>query len=127
MSEWAIIGSVHDQCGVVPLLLGTVIFLRRKGTESHIWLGRFYLPSMVCLNVTALCVYHLTAGFNMFHVLAVLNLAMIALGVIHILRRRRMRNWLWRHYQYMAWSYVALLAATVNEALVRMPFLSRLN
>jgi uncharacterized membrane protein len=109
------------------LLLGVVILLRPKGTTTHFWTGRAYLAVMICLNVSALDIYHLTGGFNIFHVLAVLNLAIILIGISHFLRRTRPRKWLWRHYHYMAWSYVGLLAATINEALVRVPGLDRLT
>jgi hypothetical protein len=81
---------------------------------------------MACLNGSALGLYHLTGGFNTFHALALISLATVAAGVAQALGRRRWRNWLWRHYQYMAWSYVALLAATCNEAFVRVPPLQRL-
>ena len=111
----SLLGVFHTLCGVAALLLGAVIFLRPKGTNSHFWTGRAYLAVMVCLNVSALDLYHLTGSFNIFHVLAVLNVAIILVGISHFLRRRRPRKWLWRHYHYMAWSYVGLLAATLNE------------
>jgi hypothetical protein len=75
---------------------------------------------MACLNGSALALYNLTGGFNVFHALAVFSLATVAAGVIQVLGRRRWRRWLWRHYQYMAWSYVGLLAATINEGFVRV-------
>jgi hypothetical protein len=81
---------------------------------------------MACLNGSAFGLYNLTGGFNTFHALAVVNLATVAVGVAQALGRRRWRRWMWRHYQYMAWSYVGLLAATCNEAFVRVPPLQRL-
>jgi hypothetical protein len=89
--------------------------------------GWAYVASMACLNVSALGLYHLTGGFNIFHALALVSLAMVAGGVIQVLGRRRWRRWLWRHYQYMAWSYVGLLAASCNEAFVRAAPLRRLT
>jgi hypothetical protein len=82
---------------------------------------------MVVVNTTALCIYHLTGRFNLFHALAVASLVMLAAGLAQVVPRRRPRLWLWRHYQYMAWSYVGLLAATNNEAFVRVPPLARLT
>jgi hypothetical protein len=81
---------------------------------------------MVCLNGSALALYNLTGGFNTFHALALISLATVAGGVVQVLGRRRWRKWMWRHYQYMTWSYVALVAATCNEAFVRVPLLQRL-
>ena len=115
------LGGFHTACGALALLLGSAIFLRTKGTRTHIWLGKVYLGCMICLNVSALAIYRLTGGFNIFHALAVLNLAIITVAIAHFFRRRGSRKWLWRHYQYMAWSYVGLTAATVNEASCASP------
>jgi uncharacterized membrane protein len=116
----------HTGCGVVALILGAWLFLTTKGTRPHVRAGWAYVVSMACVNGTALALYHLTGGFNLFHALAVFSLATVAAGVVQVLGRRRWRKWLWRHYQYMAWSYVGLLAATWNEAFVRVPPLRRL-
>ncbi len=52
---------------------------------------------------------------------ALVSLATVAVGMGAVLRRRP--GWLGRHYSYMAWSYVGLLAATVAEVAVRVPWL----
>ncbi len=119
------LGIVHVVCSILALPLGAVILLRAKGTRSHIRLGWAYLVCMICVNGLGLAIFHLTGGFNVFHLLAILNLAIIEVAILHIVYRRRMRNWLWRHYQYMSWSYVGLLAGAVNEAMVRVPFLNQ--
>jgi uncharacterized membrane protein len=119
------LGAIHVGCNILALPLGAIILLRPKATKSHIWLGRIYLACMICVNGFGLAIYHLTGGFNVFHLLAIVNLAIILVAIIHIVYRRRMRNWLWRHYQYMSWSYVGLLAGAVNEAMVRVPLLNR--
>ena len=74
-----------------------------------------------------LSIYHLTRGPNLFHGLAVASLAMTVVGIAQPLYRSRFRRWMWRHYQYMCWSYVGLLTATVNEAAVRVPVLRRIT
>jgi uncharacterized membrane protein len=115
----------HTGCGVLALILGAWIFLARKGTRSHARAGWAYVASMACLNGSALAIYNLTGSLNTFHALALFSLATIAAGIFQVLGRRRWRKWMWRHYQYMAWSYVGLLAATCNEAFVRVPLLQR--
>lgn len=82
---------------------------------------------MSCLNLSAFAIYNLTGGFNIFHLLAGISLAMLSVGLAQVLARRRWRKWLWRHYQYMSWSYVGLLATTCNEAFVRIPALQQLT
>jgi uncharacterized membrane protein len=122
----SVLGIFHTGCGVLALVLGGWIFLARKGTRAHIRVGWSYVASMAFLNGTALALHNLTGGFNIFHALAVFSLATVVAGVIQVLGRRRWRRWLWRHYQYMAWSYVGLLAATINEGFVRVPVLQQL-
>jgi uncharacterized membrane protein len=121
------IGIVHTACATLALLLGSVIFLRRKGTRAHVRVGWAYAATMAGVNVTALCIYRLTGRFNLFHAMAVASLVMLAGGLAQVVPRRRPRNWPWRHYQYMSWSFVGLLAATNNEAFVRVPPLARLT
>jgi uncharacterized membrane protein len=115
----------HTGCGVLALLLGARVFLARKGTRAHVRAGWAYVASMAVLNGSALGLYNLTGHFNTFHALAVFSLATVAAGLAQVLGRRHWRKWMWRHYQYMAWSYVGLLAATCNEAFVRLPPLQR--
>lgn len=121
------LGLVHVLCGVLALGLGPAIFVARKGTRTHVWLGRSYAASMLVLNLSALSIYRLTGSVNVFHLLALLSLATLGTGVLQIRMRRRWRRWLWRHYQYMAWSYVGLVAATCNEGFVRLAVLQRLT
>lgn len=122
----SVLGIFHTGCGMLALVLGGWIFLARKGIRAHVRVGWVYVASMVCLNGTALALYNLTGRFNVFHALAVFSLMTVTIGVIQVVGLRRWRRWLWRHYQYMAWSYVGLLAATVNEGFVRMPALEQM-
>jgi uncharacterized membrane protein len=122
-----VLGTVHVVCGALALVLGSVIFLRPKGTRAHIRAGWAYAACMGGVNGTALFIYRLTGRFNLFHALAVASLVMVAAGLAQVAPRRRPRRWLWRHYQYMCWSFVGLLAATNNEAFVRVPPLTRLT
>lgn len=125
--EATMVGGIHAALGALALLLGGWIFVAAKGTRAHVRLGWAYAACMGGVNVTALCIYRLTGGPNVFHALAVASLAMTGIGLAQPLFRRRLRRWVWRHYQYMSWSYVGLLAATTNEALVRVPTLRRLT
>jgi hypothetical protein len=81
----------------------------------------------VFVDLSALAIRHLTGRFNLFHALALLSLGMVLGGVAQVRYRRRLRRWLWRHYQYMCWSYAALVAGAVNEATTRVPALRHLS
>src|SRR5689334_9453835 len=117
------LGHIHVALCIASLILGGVIFCSSKATRQHRWIGRLYALSMLAQNFAALGIYNLTGHFNLFHLTAILSLAMVLVGWSQVVFRRRLRNWLYRHYIYMSWSYVALIAAAFNEAFVRLPFL----
>jgi hypothetical protein len=78
--------------------------------------------SSVCsaLNLTALLIYRVFGGFGVFHVLSLINLAILLAGFGTVLLQRPQKNWLRYHYYFMGWSYVGLLAATATEIAVRV-------
>src|SRR5262245_23258624 len=76
--------------------------------------------SMFGLNLTALLIYRLFGGFGVFHVLSLVNLAILLGGFGTVLLQRPHTSWLRYHYYLMGWSYVGLLAATVTEITVRV-------
>lgn len=120
------LGVLHTCCATVALLLGAVILLTRKGTVVHVRLGWVYLLSMTAMNLLALFIYHITGGFNVFHIIALISLAMVVAAMVQIAMRAQIPRWLWRHYQYMTWSYVSLLAGACNETFVQVPFMRHL-
>lgn len=112
---------LHTACGFLALGLGLVVLLNNKGTRLHRTLGRTYWLVMLVLNITAFGLYHLNGNFNIFHIFAIVSLATISAGLIPVLLRKQIRNWLAMHYTYMAWSYAGLLAATSNELFAHVP------
>ena len=123
LAGYSTFGIAHAAAGVGAIILGPLIFLGRKGTVRHTRIGWAYVACMAWVDGSALAIRRLTGRLNLFHALAVVSLAMVLAGVGQVVYRRRLRRWLWRHYQYMSWSYVGLLAATVNELCVRVPAL----
>ncbi|HJU89344.1 MAG TPA: DUF2306 domain-containing protein [Gemmatimonadaceae bacterium] len=114
------LGWVHTTFAVLAMLSGAVVLVRRKGTRAHRRLGWVYAASMFALNTTALLIYRLFGGFGPFHVAAIFSLATVAAGVVVAIRRSD-RGWVERHYRFMTYSYVGLLAAAVSEVAVRVP------
>jgi uncharacterized membrane protein len=114
------VSLTHIVFCITSLILGPFIFLNTKGDRRHRWVGKLYCVSMLALNFSALAIYNLTGHFNFFHFTALLSLAMVLIGWAQVVFRRRLRNWLYRHYIYMCWSYVALIAAAFNEGFVRL-------
>ena len=126
------LGWIHIIAALGALLSGAAVLLIRKGTRRHRQLGWAYVVSMLLLNVTALLIYRLFGRFGPFHVGAVFSLVTVVAGAAAALGARRARTGrdpvarsraLERHYQWMTWSYVGLLAAAVSEIATRMPAL----
>jgi predicted membrane channel-forming protein YqfA (hemolysin III family) len=82
--------------------------------------GALYVFSMVGLNLTALLIYRMFGGFDVFHVLALINLTLLLAGFFAVLVKRPRKRWLRYHYYLMGWSYVGLWAATATEIMVRI-------
>lgn len=114
------IESIHIFFGFSSLAFGPVVLLRPKGTPIHRIVGRLYVASMFGLNITAFGIYSLFGAFGGFHWLALISLATTVAGLVTAMRRKGNNNWLARHYEYMGWSYVGLLAATNNELFVHV-------
>ena len=115
------LGMVHVIAALIALASGAVVVLRRKGTPSHRRIGWVYAASMLVLSITALAIYRLTRTFGPFHVAAVISLVTLVAGIIPAWRRQPRESWLDRHYFFMSWSYLGLLAATVAETASRVP------
>src|SRR5690349_2876542 len=127
LAAYSPFGLAHAAAACVALASGAWIFATPKGTPRHVRFGWLYVAAMLFVDGSALAIRRLTGRFNLFHALAAISLAMVLGGVAQVVWRLRIRRWLWRHYQYMCWSYVGLLAATANEACVRIPALAALS
>jgi uncharacterized membrane protein len=113
------LGMLHLACALAALGLGTVVAVLRKGTRTHLLVGRAYLGAMLVLNGTALSLYELTGRANPFHFFALVSLGSLVAGFVAA--RRRRPGWRQMHSRSMLWSYVGLLAAAASEAIVRVP------
>lgn len=126
------IGLIHTVTALTALVAGAAVLLTRKGTRRHRQLGWTYVVSMLLLNGSALLIYRLTGRFGPFHVGAIFSIVTVVAGTAAALGARRARahrsavdraRALERHYQWMTWSYVGLLAAAVSEIATRVPAL----
>jgi uncharacterized membrane protein len=104
---------LHVVCAISALLLGVVVFRRRKGTVLHTRLGWAFVACMLGTDVTALFIAHYDSPVSAaFVLLGLWNLAWVSLGVGFAWRRPSDR-WLTNHYYFMAYAYLGLLAALV--------------
>ena len=114
-------GLVHATIGMAAILLGLPVLLLRKGTTLHRRVGLLYVVSMVLLNATALSIYDLFGRFGVFHWLAIVSLATVSMGVVHVWFRWPARSWMEQHAHAMSWSYAGLIAAFFAEIGARVP------
>ncbi|MEM0961659.1 MAG: DUF2306 domain-containing protein [Bacteroidota bacterium] len=104
---------VHTLLGVVALVTGATVLVRRKGDRMHRLVGRVYAVTMATLCLLSFGLRDTTpmfAGYGPFHVAAVISLVTVTAGVVVAWRRRP--GWLEGHYQWMTWSYIGLVMAT---------------
>lgn len=113
------VATMHVAAAVIALLGGLLVVLWRKGKALHRLAGLVYVFAMLVTNISALMIYRLTGHFGLFHVFALLSLFYTIAGLIMPIFRPR--NWLDSHIQWMSWSYLSLLAAAMNELLIRLP------
>ena len=124
------IGAAHVAMGSVALVSGAFVLTLPKGTARHRHVGRVYAAAILAINGTALSMYDLTGRPNVFHVIALVNLATLAMGLLALRRWRRTRepDDLVTHQRRMAMNYVGLWMAFVTELLVNpMLGISRLG
>lgn len=122
MSNW--IAAFHVAFAAAAVLLGSGIFIARRGTPLHRRIGYAYITSMLTLNVSALSLYARTGDFGPFHVAALISLATLVAGAIPAITRRPRGAWLALHWEFMSWSFVGLLAGAVAETAFRIPGLA---
>jgi len=113
-------GIAHVSFGLASLVLGVGIFSVAKGTNLHRAVGALYVFSMFGLHVTALVIYRIFGRFGVFHMISLINLAMLLAGFGTVLLKRPRKRWLRYHYYLMGWTYVGLCAATLTEITVRV-------
>lgn len=118
---YPIISWLHIATASIAIVAGLFMLLQTKGTRRHRRIGYLYVASMVTLNVSSFFIFKLTGRFSPFHVAAFLSLATVIAGFLPVYWRRPAQGWLEVHFQFMAWSYIGLLAAAASELAVRVP------
>jgi uncharacterized membrane protein len=110
---------MHLAAALVALTTGAAVIFMPTGSGVHRLVGIAYVFAMLIANMAALMIYSLTGHFNLFHGFALISLFFTLMGLsMPILKPQ---NWVTRHVWWMSWSYLGLLAATANEALIHLP------
>ena len=119
--SYPLVSLLHIATALIAIGTGLFMLLQVKGTRRHRRFGYVYVASMATLNVSSFSIFKLTGEFSPFHVAAFLSLATVIAGFLPVYWRRPAGGWLELHFQFMAWSYIGLLAAAASEIAVRFP------
>ena len=106
------IGYLHLLFSIISMITGLIVILNTKGTKFHKRVGYVYVVNMLLLNISSFFISNFN-GFSIFHFFAIVSLITILAGMYPILKRTK--NWLQKHYYFMAWSVVGLYCAFWSE------------
>ena len=106
------IGYLHLLFSVISMITGLIVILNTKGTKFHKRVGYVYVVNMLLLNISSFFISNFN-GFSIFHFFAIVSLITILAGMYPVLKRSK--NWLQKHYYFMAWSVVGLYCAFWSE------------
>lgn len=109
--DW--LGSFHFACAIGAIILGPIILFRRKGDKIHRWLGRLWSAMMAVIIISALSMYQMNGGPNLFHFFALVSLVTLssALWAIWKFKATRKHAYLITHQHCMVWAYFGLFMA----------------
>lgn len=92
---------VHLIAAIVALGVGAVVFLRRKGTATHVWFGRSWAVLMMVVALSSFAITGPDGKYSWIHGLSVFVTAMVPLAVYFAIRGR-----INTHRQIMAGLYI---------------------
>ena len=113
-------GTIYLFVSIIAMISGMMVLIRPKGTQKHKHIGYVYTVAMVLVNLTAFMIYRLFGGFGIFHFFAIVNLLTLWAGMYPIIKRKG-KNFVFKHFNYMYWSVVGLYCAFCAEVLIRIP------
>ncbi len=118
--QMSLTGSIHTVLASLSIVVGAVQLLRPKRGAPHRARGYAYVYAILIADGAAMLLYRFTGAFNIFHLGAMVNFVFVIVAIVPVLRTPRPANWTLRHYNFIAWSYVGLIAAALTEVIVRL-------
>ncbi len=77
---------IHTFAAIAALALGIVVFMRRKGTPTHRWMGRAWVGLMALTALSSFLI-KTHGSFSWIHLLSIGVLLMLVRGVVAAMRR----------------------------------------
>ena len=113
-------GLVHFLAAIVALTLGGAALLAAKGSRHHKWLGRAYSASMGVLLAAAFVTYDVDGRFGPFHAMAIFSSLTLFAGLLPYWTGHRGSDSVRTHANFMAWSYIGLVAAGASQLVTKL-------
>lgn len=111
------VGGAHVAAACVAMAVGLAGLARRKGDAWHTAPGRFYLASILVVNLSVLALYEDTGRPGPFHLLAVVSIVTTGLGWLSLQGRGRVRGGraVQAHASFMTWSWIGVVTAGLAQ------------
>lgn len=114
-----VIGWLHSLASLYALVAGATALSQVKGDPLHKLAGRQYLCAAALTSLSALALHKL-ATFHLFHWLALIALACLALAFACARWQLPRHGWLRLHLSAMLCSYYLLVAQLIHECFTRV-------
>jgi uncharacterized membrane protein len=87
MSPFTPVVLIHMFAAFAALALGALVFLRRKGTQSHSWMGRSWVGLMLVVTLSTIWIKGY-GHYSWIHILSVVTTLLLAVGVYSAIKGR---------------------------------------
>jgi uncharacterized membrane protein len=104
MSHFTPVVLIHVLAALVALVLGALVFLRRKGTVTHGWMGRTWAVLMLVVAISSYWITGDDQKYSWIHGLSVFVTLAVPLAVYYA-----MRGNIVRHRSLMTGLYIGAL------------------
>lgn len=115
------LGLIHLLLVTAALAIGAAVLLAPKGTRRHRTRGRVFVLAMLLSNVIVFGIYEDSPRPGVFHYLAIVSLASLAIAVMLVRQRRGLGRRI-LHGHVMLWSYGGLIAAGLGQGATILGF-----
>ena len=87
MSPFTPVVLIHMSAAFAALALGALVFLRRKGTQAHSWMGRSWVGLMLVVTLSTIWIKG-DGHYSWIHILSVVTTLLLAVGVYSAIKGR---------------------------------------
>jgi uncharacterized membrane protein len=122
LDNWvhSVIGGVHFFAAVLGMIASLYIFIVKKGTAKHRFIGYVFVASLLLVNISSLFIYDFNNGsVSVFHFLIPVSMVFLLYGTVPMFFKRFAKNKMNKHIIGMNGAAIGLWAAGATEYFVR--------